>query len=203
LSSTRELVVMARWPAPGRCKSRLAAGIGRRRAAAVQEGLCLHTCAVARQAQRRLAFDLVLAVQGLGPRARRRWGTALGCDRAVAQGGGSLGLRLQRQLLAARRRGARQVVLVGSDLPLLEAAELERAFRALDRAPLVLGPAADGGYWLIGLRGSWPALFSGIPWGSGGVLEHTSRTAARLGLEPEWLSCRHDLDRPADLASWR
>ncbi|MGL6133956.1 MAG: TIGR04282 family arsenosugar biosynthesis glycosyltransferase, partial [Prochlorococcaceae cyanobacterium] len=72
MSTTRELVVMARWPAPGRCKSRLAAGIGRRRAAAVQEGLCLHTCAVARQARRRLAFDLVLAVQGLGPRARRR-----------------------------------------------------------------------------------------------------------------------------------
>ncbi|MGL6133836.1 MAG: DUF2064 domain-containing protein, partial [Prochlorococcaceae cyanobacterium] len=98
---------------------------------------------------------------------------------------------------------AQQVVLVGSDLPLLDAAELERAFQALDRAPLVLGPAADGGYWLIGLHGSWPALFSGIPWGSGEVLEQTSRTAARLGLQPEWLSCRHDLDRPADLASWR
>jgi hypothetical protein len=194
---------MARWPAPGRCKSRLAAGIGRRRAAAVQRGLCLHTCAVAQQARRRLPFDLVLAVQGLGPRALERWGAALGCDRAVPQGSGSLGLRLQRQVLWARRRGRHQVVLVGSDLPLLEAAELERAFRALDAGPLVLGPAADGGYWLIGLNGSWPALFSGIPWGSAGVLEHTGRAAARLGLEPQWLSCRQDLDRPADLAAWR
>lgn len=194
---------MARWPAPGRCKSRLAAGIGRRRAAAVQARLGLHTCAVARQAQRRLAFELVLAVQGLGPRARRRWGAALGCDRTVGQGHGGLGLRLQRQLLAARRRGAEQVLLVGSDLPLLEAADLERAFQSLERSPLVLGPAADGGYWLIGLQGSWPALFSGIPWGSAEVLEHTQRAAARLGLQPGWLACRQDLDRPADLASWR
>jgi uncharacterized protein len=203
LSSRRSLVVMARWPAPGRCKSRLAAGIGRRRAAAVQRRLGLHTCAVARRAQGQLAFELVLAVQGLGPRARRRWGAALGCDRAVDQGRGGLGLRLQRQLLAARHRGAEQVVLVGSDLPLLEAADLVRAFEALETAPLVLGPAADGGYWLIGLQGCWPALFSGIPWGSAAVLEHTRRAAARLGLEPASLSCRHDLDRPADLASWR
>ncbi|MFO8238431.1 MAG: TIGR04282 family arsenosugar biosynthesis glycosyltransferase [Prochlorococcaceae cyanobacterium] len=203
MSSRRVLVVMARWPAPGRCKSRLAAGIGRGRAAAVQDRLGRHTCAVARRAQRRLGFELVLAVQGLGPRACKRWGTALGCDRAVGQGDGGLGLRLQRQLLAARRRGAEQVVLVGSDLPLLEATDLERAFQTLERAPLVLGPAADGGYWLIGLQGSWPALFSGIPWGSAEVLVHTRRAAARLGLEPAWLSCRHDLDRPADLASWR
>ena len=194
---------MARWPAPGRCKSRLAAGIGSRRAAAVQRELCLHTCAVARQAQRRLAFALVLAAQGPGPRALARWAAELGCDGAVAQGRGSLGVRLQRQLLRARRRGAGKVVLVGSDLPGLEAADLEQAFRALDRAPLVLGPAADGGYWLIGLDGSWPQLFSGIPWGSARVLEHTSGAAARLGLQPRWLSCRHDLDRPADLASWR
>ncbi len=194
---------MARWPAPGRCKSRLAAGIGRRRAAAVQRGLCRHTCAVAAQARRHLGFELVLAVQGLAPRALGRWGAALGCDRAVPQGPGSLGLRLQRQVLQARRRGIQQLVLVGSDLPQLEAAELERAFRALDTGPLVLGPAADGGYWLIGLNGSWPELFSGIPWGGPGVLEHTSRAAARLGLEPQWLSCRHDLDRPADLAAWR
>jgi rSAM/selenodomain-associated transferase 1 len=203
LTAGRELVVMARWPAPGRCKSRLAVGIGRRRAAALQAGLCRHTCAVARQARRRLPFELVLAGQGLGPRALGRWGAQLGCDRAVVQGPGSLGLRLQRQVLRARRRGVRQVVLVGSDLPTLEAVDLERAFRALESEPLVLGPAADGGYWLIGLGGSWPALFSGIPWGSAAVLEHTTRAAARLGLEPQWLSRRHDLDRPADLAAWR
>lgn len=194
---------MARWPAPGRCKSRLAAGIGRARAAAVQRRLCLHTCAVAQQARRRLPFDLVLAVQGLGPRALLRWGAQLGCDQAVPQGSGSLGVRLQRQVRRARQGGSRQVVLVGSDLPLLEARELERAFQALAAAPLVLGPAGDGGYWLIGLNGSWPALFSGIPWGSAAVLEHTRQAAARLGLEPQWLSCRDDLDRPADLAPWR
>jgi hypothetical protein len=203
LSAGRELVVLARWPAPGRCKSRLAVGIGRRRAAAVQAVLCRHTFAVAREARRRLPFELVLAGQGLGPRALGRWGAELGCDRAVMQGPGSLGLRLQRQVLRARRRGARQLVLVGSDLPTLEAGDLEGAFRALESGPLVLGPAADGGYWLIGLGGCWPALFSGIPWGSDAVLERTARAAARLQLHPHWLRRRRDIDRPADLAAWR
>ncbi|WP_254968435.1 TIGR04282 family arsenosugar biosynthesis glycosyltransferase [Cyanobium sp. CH-040] len=203
MSSGRTLVVMARWPAPGRCKSRLAAGIGRPRAAAVQGRLCRHTCAVARQARQRLAFELVLAGQGVGPRALRRWVAQLGCDRGVEQGPGSLGVRLQRQVLRARRGGAEQVVLVGSDLPELDASDLVQAFRTLETQPLVLGPAGDGGYWLIGLNGCWPALFCGIPWGSSLVLEHTTQAAGRLGLEPRWLSRRHDLDRPDDLAAWR
>jgi hypothetical protein len=184
LKGGRALVVMARWPAPGRCKCRLAAGIGRRRAAAVQRRLCLHTCAVAREARRRLDFELALAAEGLAPASLRRWAAELGCDLGLEQGPGSLGL-------------------VGSDLPSLTAADLERAFGLLEEHPLVLGPAADGGYWLIGLNGSWPALFCGIPWGSDQVLPQTTAAAAGLGIVPRWLSRRGDIDRPADLSPWR
>ncbi|EDY38807.1 conserved hypothetical protein [Cyanobium sp. PCC 7001] len=198
-----ELVVMARWPAPGRCKSRLAAGIGAGRAAAIQGRLIQHTLATARLSRRRLGCRLVLAVQGLGPRACRRWGAELGCDVAVPQGGGGLGTRLQRQLQRALAAGAGRVVLIGSDLPTLESADLEAAFAGLGPSGLVLGPAGDGGYWLIGLDHSRPALLAGIPWGSGAVLECTLAVARRLELSPVLLAVRHDLDRAADLRPWR
>jgi hypothetical protein len=206
--------MLARWPGPGRCKSRLVPGVGRARAAAIQARLTQHGLAAAAEARRVLVaaagaggqgggLELVLAASGLGPRAARRWGRQLGVDRVVAQGSGSLGLRLQRQLLRGCREGAAAVVLIGSDLPALAAEDLLEAFRALEHSALVLGPAADGGYWLIGGRRATPQLFTGIDWGSDRVLAQTLELARQAGLAPALLAERHDLDRPADLAPWR
>lgn len=189
---------MARWPAVGRCKRRLSAGLGPQRAAAVQQRLQQHTLAVLDQACCRIGADRRLAVAGVGLRAAARLHQG-----AVLQGQGSLGLRMQRQLARAFRQGYHQVVLVGSDLPQLSAADLQQAFAALQQAPLVLGPAADGGYWLIGLRRSAPALFAGIRWGSDSVLQQSLERAVSLGLPAALLQCRHDLDRPGDLLRWR
>ncbi|MFY8150040.1 MAG: TIGR04282 family arsenosugar biosynthesis glycosyltransferase [Prochlorococcaceae cyanobacterium] len=219
----RQLVVMARWPAPGRCKARLAAGIGPAGAARVQARLTWHTLAAVLAARRRLPFELVLAVSPLGRRAAGRWSRLLGPARVVPQGGGGLGLRMTRQLARARREGASQVVLVGSDLPALDQEDLLEAFAALERIPLVLGPAADGGYWLVGLglqgerglqreRGAAgpgrrrlpiPPLFSGIAWGSDQVLRQTRTAAGRWGLPLSLLQERADLDHAADLRPWR
>jgi rSAM/selenodomain-associated transferase 1 len=203
LSQGAQLVVMARWPVPGRCKTRLAGGIGVTRAAAVQQRLIEHTLVVAAEARASLALTVVVAVAGIGLVAAERWRPRLGCDRIVTQGQGGLGLRLQRQLLRALREEAGRVVLVGSDLPDLCAADLLQAFDALERCDLVLGPACDGGYWLIGLTGNHPALFSGIAWGSDQVLQQTEQAASSLGLVPRRLACRQDLDRPCDLRRWR
>ena len=98
-----------------------------------------------------------LAASGLGPRAASRWGHRLGIGRVVTQGHGSLGLRMQRQMLRGCREGAPAVVVIGSDLPELTGEDLVGAFRALEHASLVLGPAGDGGYWLIGRRGPTPS----------------------------------------------
>ncbi len=206
--------MLARWPAPGRCKSRLVPGVGRSRAAAIQARLTQHGLAAAAEARRALAsaagaggqgggLELVLAASGLGPRAALRWGRLLGVDRVVAQGRGSLGLRLQRQLLRGCREGAAAVVLIGSDLPALAAEDLVEAFQVLEHRALVLGPAGDGGYWLIGRRRATPQLFTGIAWGSDRVLAQTLALARQAGLEAALLAERHDLDRPADLAPWR
>lgn len=201
-----QLVVLARWPAPGRCKRRLAVSIGSQRAAAIQARLSAHVLQVARDAMAAQGQELVLAVSGLAGGAAGRWGRTLGVERTVLQGEGSLGTRLQRQLLRARREGARRVVLIGSDLPDLFGPDLVEAFRHLERHPLVLGPACDGGYWLIGLGGCWPSLFAGagqrIAWGGDQVLAQTLAAAAALGLEPHLLQARSDLDRIQDLRRW-
>ena len=194
---------MARWPAPGRCKRRLAQELGAARAAQIQARLTVHTLAAARDARQGHGLELVLAVEGLGSLAASRWGQALGADRTVLQGRGVLGLRMQRQFQRAAREGASKVVLIGSDLPELEASDLSAAFTSLGHRQGVLGPAHDGGYWLIGLRRPEPELLAGIAWGSEQVLEQTLAAMARRGLEPELLTRRGDLDWARDLLPWR
>lgn len=206
---------MSRWPAPGRCKRRLARDLGDGVAARVQDRLIDHTLAVARVARDRwpgVRPRLVLAVDGLAAAAAGRWGRAWQLDAVVGQGRGSLGLRLRRQLLRAWRQGAAGVVLIGSDLPDLQVADLLAARAALESAPVVLGPALDGGYWLIGLqRAAIPCaclplvcgLGGPIPWGGPRVLEHTLAAAAAAGLAVQLLAPHRDLDHASDLAAWR
>lgn len=191
---------MARWPAAGRCKRRLAAGLGDVAAAAVQRRLQQHTLAVLDQLPASLATDGWLALGGAGRRAARRMGWS---GTVVLQGGGALGLRLVRLLRQAARAGYQHVVVVGSDLPELASCDLLQAFAALQRAPVVLGPAADGGYWLVGLTQPLPRLFCGMTWGSDQVLAQTLAAARQLNVAVELLGLRHDLDRPTDLGRWR
>ena len=136
----RQLIVMARWPAPGRCKRRLASSLGAAAAARIQARLTDHTLAVGRQ----LGIELVLAVDGLAPRAARRLGGQLGAGRIVLQGGGGLGVRMQRQFQRAATERARRVVLIGSDLPQLERADLASAFAALITSKRCSAPPATG-----------------------------------------------------------
>ena len=205
-------MVLARWPAEGRCKRRLAADIGSvRRATAVQRRLTQHTLRTAAAAAEAHGAQLLLAVDGLGPRALRRWGQTLRrqgiAATVMAQGQGNLGCRMQRQWRLGFQAGAEQVVLIGSDLPALEAGHLEQAFAALAMRPLVLGPASDGGYWLIGLNRSGfaqagTALMGGIPWGSDQVLATTLERAQQRHLQPALLRQLSDLDTRAALGPW-
>lgn len=210
----QQLVLLGRWPAPGRCKRRLAVDLGGWRAAAVQRALLLHGLAAARAAARQAqreghGIEVLLALGGCGPRTARRLQRLLPRERLVGQGEGSLGLRLHRQVERARREGIRRLVLIGTDLPHLDAPDLLSAFAALRASPVVLGPANDGGYWLMGLwpQRRAPRLFAGsrspIPWGSERVLASTLEAARAEGLTPALLAERRDIDRPVDLMAWR
>ncbi len=95
---------------------------------------------------------------------------------------------------------AQRVVLIGTDIPGLSASVLERAFQELLSRDLVLGPAEDGGYYLIGLnRRPNRALFTGIPWGSQEVLKSTLNIAKGLGFSVALLERLRDIDEPEDL----
>ncbi len=159
------LIVFARAPRLGRGKRRLAAGIGPLAAWRFQRW------ALARVV-RRLAGDrrweCWLAVTG-GP---ARWPRGI---RRMTQCRGDLGRRMGR---AMRALGPGPVVLVGADVPDIARHHIEAAFRALGRHGAVFGPAQDGGFWLVGLRGHHPSLFRHVRWSSRHAL---ADTLANLG----------------------
>lgn len=112
------------------------------------------------------------------------------------QGEGDLGARMAR----ATAGGAS--ILVGADLPDLALQHLEQAVAALRTHPAVIGPAEDGGYWLIGLQTPMPFLFEPMAWGTGVVFAQTMDRFAAHGIGPAVLEQLPDLDRPEDLRRW-
>jgi rSAM/selenodomain-associated transferase 1 len=125
----------------------------------------------------------------------------LGVGNLGIQRGEDLGERMYNALVAGLERFER-VVLVGSDCPGIDTAYLELALGGLDQADLVLGPATDGGYVLIGAKKVSRELFEGIPWGSSSVLAETVRRLGRMNWAWSTLPPLADIDRPEDLVVW-
>jgi rSAM/selenodomain-associated transferase 2 len=101
------------------------------------------------------------------------------------------------------REGSKATVIIGADCPELTSDLLSEAFARLGRDPVVLGPAKDGGYYLIGLRGLIPELFRGLRWGTDTVLSDSLRILEAVGLKATLLKPLYDIDRPEDLTIWR
>lgn len=119
----------------------------------------------------------------------------------VRQEGDDLGERLYRALSGAAREVS-SVMALGSDHPTLPLARVHQAFEALERgARVVLGPAEDGGYYLVALRSDAVSrrLFEDIPWSTPGVLPATLERCRELGIDPELLPAAADVDTPEDL----
>jgi uncharacterized protein len=118
----------------------------------------------------------------------------------IRQPEGDLGRRMAETMRQLFESGARRVALVGSDLPAITAAPIRDAFRALDADPdaIVLGPALDGGYYLVAAA-RVPAVFDGIEWGSAHVLAQTRDAAQRAGLRIHFVAELNDVDTLADL----
>ena len=118
----------------------------------------------------------------------------------MPQPAGNLGERMRGTFASLLEQGARAVVVIGSDLPAMTPAIIAAAFQALDRDPgaLVLGPAADGGYYLIGAT-RVPPVFDGIEWGTPAVLAQTKAAAAIAGLRVALVDALTDVDTSGDL----
>jgi len=203
------LLLMARWPAPGRCKSRLSKDIGFLKASNIQHHLISHTISVAQQLEQDGLVETHLAVGGIGFKSARRWGKSFGIKKVLLQGEGTLGVRMRRQLMKINRtEKIDKAIIIGSDLPSLSRSDLNKALYHLNKQDLVIGPADDGGYWLLGLTGklikpiaTWP--FSGISWGSSNVLKETLDKAHHLGTKARLLNSKNDIDSLGDLLPWQ
>ena len=203
--SAESLILFAKPPIAGRVKTRLAASLGRKGAAR------LYACFL------RDAAETARALMEARP------GVALVCEWALehgesldefpltdrlpgaflhrAQTGADIGARMAAALGRCLAFG-RRAVLIGTDFPDLPHEVLIDAFEKLacgDEPKIALGPAADGGYYLIGMNRFLPEIFTGIPWSTGEVLSRTMEKAAALGvgtaLLPEW----RDVDEADDL----
>lgn len=94
------------------------------------------------------------------------------------------------------------VIFIGADIPDLSIQIVATAVDALQTHEVVIGPAADGGYYLIGMRRAMPFLFGNMPWGGEGVFSGTCARLAERGISPALLEPLHDCDRPEDVARW-
>jgi uncharacterized protein len=193
--------VFARFPEPGRTKTRLVPALGPERAAQLQAALTRQALAVAGDVGANTSRRLEVRFTGGDA---EQMSQLYGSDHDyVPQHGADLGERLKDAVAAAFRSGAKRVVLIGTDCPLLSAERLQAAFQALQRSDVVLGPAIDGGYYLIGLRGYHPELFTGIDWGTEHVLRQTLAKVRATRKRAHLLPPLADVDHPEDLKECR
>ena len=199
------LIVFTRFPEPGKTKTRLIPALGKRGAARLQCQMTEHIIAIAATLNGQNGLRIEVRFEGGNAALMQDW---LGSNVIYRQqGSGHLGRRMQRAFEAAFNDDVSAVVIVGSDIPGISADIIRQAFKALREKDLVLGPAKDGGYYLIGLNRTltsktYGRLFEGINWGSHSVLAQTLQIAGDLGLHLTQLESLVDVDRPADLPAW-
>jgi rSAM/selenodomain-associated transferase 1 len=185
------LVLFARVPRRGRVKTRLARRIGAEAALLLHRALVRDALRFTVAAARASGAAPVVAWDGRSP----AFGPA-----AIRQGPGNLGTRLRRVVRRLLGRGAGRVVVIGSDSPAAPRRGVRRAFSLLHKgADVVLGPAEDGGYWLLGVRADRPEIFRGIAWGTRSVLRRTVARARARGARVHLVDESWDVDRPSDL----
>ena len=190
------VAILARAPVPGRAKTRLTPPLTPERAAQVARACLEETL---RRFPREIDAPFTLFFDGDPDAALVQAIRAAGVDLA-SQAEGDLGARLAAAFEALHARGADAVVAIGADSPTLDPVRIAEALAALEECDVVLGPADDGGYYLIGTRGDRSAIFDGIPWSTGRTLEATLARARSLGYAVHRLAPHYDIDDAATLA---
>jgi len=201
----RQLILFTRYPEAGTTKTRMIPELGAAGAAELQRQMTEHIRSRVENLRKLHPLAVEIRYEGGGEKQMAKW---LGSEFSYCrQGRGDIGQRMGRALKDAFLRGYETVVIIGSDIPDITTNIMQKAFAALNQKDLVLGPAADGGYYLIGVHRKtfrhWdPRLFNDIDWGTARVLPQTLGIARKLGLSYELLDTLRDVDRPEDLSVW-
>ncbi|MBB1286018.1 TIGR04282 family arsenosugar biosynthesis glycosyltransferase [Flavisolibacter sp. BT320] len=185
------LLIFAKNLVPGKVKTRLAATIGNDRAFAVYKQLLHHTAAVTR----RLPVDKLVFYSDFIEEADC-W---KGAFQKHLQNGASLGERMENAFVVAFNKGYEKVVIIGTDIPALDEEIIRAAFDALNQIDVVIGPANDGGYFLLGMKTNHPGLFHNIEWSTSAVYSATVSKIKERELTYHCLPTFTDVDEEKDL----
>jgi uncharacterized protein len=190
--SKERLIVFLKAPRPGTVKTRIERTAGPDRACKIYRELVEGVLkGIGTLSNVELRFTPDDAREEILSWLRENWS-------AHPQSSGDLGERMHRAFSEAFANGAERVVIIGSDAPEVRTGDIRAAWKELKSHDIVVGPAIDGGYWLIGLRAPQPELFREIAWSSEQVLGQTLARAKALGLKIQLLRILSDIDTEDD-----
>ena len=189
------LLIFTRYPREGDVKTRLIPLLGKTGACTLHQEMTMHTL-------NQLGSYPYLQVwyDGHCEKSMQDW---LGAEYSYKrQPAGGLGEKMLYAFRKVFAKGEDKAILVGTDCPGINISHIEKAYSKLDLADVVIGPAEDGGYYLIGMKQADSRLFSGIHWGTDQVCEATVERARLAGLDTAFLETLADVDRPEDIHVW-
>jgi rSAM/selenodomain-associated transferase 1 len=188
------LIVFFRLPVFGKVKSRLARSVGDEKALEIYLWLTKQTIQTARS----LSIPLYFFYEGGLPDITSR----LAGVRYYEQCAGDLGQRMLDSISIALQN-FKKVIIIGSDCPALTKDILQQAMDKLDEVDVILGPASDGGYYLLGCKKTMPELMEGIPWSTEAVLTKTIERCHQTDTPYSLLPMLADIDTEADWLLWK
>jgi rSAM/selenodomain-associated transferase 1/rSAM/selenodomain-associated transferase 2 len=193
------LIIFARFPLPGKVKTRLARDIGDERAAEFYRSSAEHVFQESARLSERVQRYLFYADAHDSKEIQNWAGTQFNF---VAQVGSNIGERLEHAFGTVFEHGSQKAIVLATDVPGISADIIDEAFRALDSCDTVLGPCPDGGYYLLGMKRLHKELFTDIPWSTNEVLNKTLNVMRKLGLTVSLLPALADIDTEEDLQRW-
>jgi rSAM/selenodomain-associated transferase 1 len=188
----RALIIFATLPKPGDVKKRLAREIGLQPATALYNDLALHTFRTGQDALDKgwtvfLFYDPKVKEEDVRQWVKREF-------HFVAEGGANPGARIQHAFDYTFHHRAGKSIVISSDIPGMDITLLEDASSRLDRNDIVIGPATDGGCYLLGMKPPTKGIFRDLPWGTALVYREASERVRRLGLAQSNLAPLNDVD---------
>ena len=192
-----KLIIFSKYPEPGKSKTRLIKALGNEKSSYIHKLLAERTFKIALNVKSLLNIDIEIHYSGGNASLWKKW--LNNSIKIKAQIKGDLGQKMSFSFKNAFEKGFEKVVLIGTDCPPLCETDLVESFNRLNNNNLVLGPAVDGGYYLIGLTKFNSILFNNIKWGKSDVLNKTLSNAKKKWIKYSLLRLLFDIDRPEDL----